>query len=120
MHDTLNPSPPNTAANALRAKFFRGLADPSRLAIMESLRNSSQTVGELEVHTGLSQPNTSNHLACLLECGLVQREQNGRYAVYGLADDKITALLALADDLVSDHHERLAACVRYTGKEDRT
>lgn len=120
MQHTLNPSPPNVAGNTLRAKFFRGLADPSRLTILEALRSSSQTVGELVAHTGLSQPNTSNHLACLLECGLVQREQNGRYAVYGLADDKIIALLALADDLVSDHHERLAACVRYTVEEDRT
>lgn len=120
MHDTLNPSPPNAAANTLRAKFFRGLADPSRLSILEALRNSALTVGELVTHTGLSQSNTSNHLACLLECGLVQREQNGRYAVYGLADTKVIALLALADDLVSDHHERLAACVRYAVKEDRT
>ncbi len=120
MHETLNPSLPNLTVNSLRAKFFRGLADPSRLAILEALRSSSRTVGELVVQTGLSQPNTSNHLACLLECGLVRREQNGRYAVYGLADTRIVALMTLADDLVSDHHERLAACVRYTGKEDRT
>lgn len=120
MQNKLNPSPLNFAVNPLRAKFFRGLADPSRLAILEVLRSSSQTVGELVAQTGLSQSNTSNHLACLLECGLVQREQNGRYAVYGLADAKIIALLALADDLLSDHHERLAACARYTMKEDRT
>lgn len=110
------PSAPHTAAFPLRAKFFHGLADPKRLAILEALRTSSRTVGELVTLTGLSQPNTSNHLSCLLDCGLVSREQQGRYAVYSLADPKVDALLALADDIVGDHHEQLAACTRYDVK----
>ena len=39
--------------------------------------------------TGLSQPNASNHLACLLDCGLVAREARGRYAFYRLADERV-------------------------------
>ncbi len=111
---------PNEAAFPLRAKFFHGLADPKRLAILEALRTSSRTVGELVDLTGLSQPNTSNHLACLLDCGLVTREQRGRYAMYSLADAKVDALLALADEIVMDHHEQLAACARYDVRGGRS
>lgn len=109
---------PGPAVYPLRAKFFRGLADPSRLAILEALRTSSQTVGELVLATGLSQSNTSNHLACLLECGLVTREQRGKYALYALADDRVGALLALADEVLSDHLAQLAACARYGATEE--
>ena len=53
-----------------RAKLFRGLADSSRLAILESLRSGALSVSEIVAVTGLSQPNASNHLRCLSECGL--------------------------------------------------
>jgi DNA-binding transcriptional ArsR family regulator len=98
----------------LRAKFFRGLADPSRLFILDALRTEPLTVGAVAERTGLSQPNTSNHLACLLECGLVDRERHGKCMVYSLADARVAELLVLADALLANHHEQLAACTRYT------
>lgn len=110
-------SPPITAVYPLRAKFFRGLADPSRLAIMESLRPTSQTVGAIVAATGLTQSNVSNHLGCLLECGLVTREQQGRFAVYALADQRVETLLALADEVIADLADTLGACVRYDASE---
>lgn len=113
----IRSSSQSAAVFPLRAKLFRGLADPSRLAILEALRTSSQTVGELVEITGLSQSNPSNHLACLLECGLVQRERQGKYVIYSLADARIAVLLALADEVVSEHVAQLAACTRYATTE---
>lgn len=101
------------AIHPLRAKLFHGFADSSRLAILEVLRSAPQTVGELATLTGLSQPNTSNHLSCLLDCGLVEREQQGRSAVYSIADQRIVALLALADEVLGDHAAQIAACTQY-------
>lgn len=60
---------PTRAALALKAKLFRGFADPSRLSILEALRDGSLSVGEIATATALSQPNVSNHLSCLLDCG---------------------------------------------------
>ncbi len=93
--------------------LFRGFADPSRLAILDALRTEPRSVGELVATTGLGQPNVSNHLACLLDCGLVGREQRGRYAFYALADGRVTDLLALADGLLADVAEGFYACTRY-------
>jgi DNA-binding transcriptional regulator GbsR (MarR family) len=61
----------NDPALELKAKLFRGFADPSRLALLDALRQGERTVTELVAATGLSQPNASAHLACLRECGLV-------------------------------------------------
>lgn len=105
--------PADRAIYPLRAKLFRGFADPSRLAILEALRASPKTVGDIVTTTELGQSNTSNHLACLLDCGLVVREQRGKFAIYSLADDRIASLLALADDVLRDRAERIAACTRY-------
>jgi ArsR family transcriptional regulator, cadmium/lead-responsive transcriptional repressor len=103
---------------ALAAKLFHGLSDGCRLAILEALRAGPQTVSELVAHTGRSQPNTSNHLACLLDCGLVTREQRGRHGVYRLADPRVGALLALADEVLADVATGVAACCRY-GRDGR-
>lgn len=53
----------------LKAKLFRGFGDPSRLSILDALRNGPLTVSELIEATGLSQSNVSNHLGCLRDCG---------------------------------------------------
>ena len=96
-----------------KAKLFRGLSDPSRLSILEALRGGPLSVGEIVEATGLSQPNTSNHLACLLDCGLVSREQRGRFAFYELADGRVHALLEGAEDIVFDVARGVEACRRY-------
>lgn len=92
----------NTTGLNLQAKLFRGFSDPTRLAILTSLRNGPLTVTEVVALSGLSQPNTSNHPACLHDCGLVAREQEGSYVRYGLSDERAMELLNLADELLAD------------------
>lgn len=98
---------------ALKAKLFRGFADPSRLSILEALRDGARSVGELVEATGLSQSNVSNHLACLLDCGLVAREPQGRRVIYDLADDRVGTLLGLADALLEEVAHGVYVCPRY-------
>lgn len=108
-----------TDALALRGKLFRGLADPSRLAILEALRDGARAVGELVEATGLSQPNVSNHLSCLRECGLVTSTQQGRYVRYQLSDARVAALMSLADELVAEVARGVYECTRYTREAQR-
>jgi DNA-binding transcriptional ArsR family regulator len=121
---TLDVSSPADASKAivrtgaealrLRAKLFRGLGDPSRLAILAALDPAPRTVGEIVVATGLTQPNASNHLRCLSECGLVLREAKGRHALYRLADPRVAALLRDADALLAAVATGVPDCERYT------
>ena len=98
---------------AVKAKLFRGFGDPSRLSILDALRRRPLTVGETVAGTGLSQPNVSNHLACLRDCGLVTAKQAGRYVTYQLSDDRVADLIALAESLLADVARGVYECTRY-------
>ena len=79
--------------------MLRGIADSSRLRILEALAHGHRHVLEIVDVTGLNQPNTSNHLAFLLGCRLIKRERSGRFVYYSLADG-VTTLLACIDRLL--------------------
>jgi DNA-binding transcriptional ArsR family regulator len=104
----------------LAAKLFRGFADPSRLSILEALRVGPLVVSEIVAATGLNQPNVSNHLSCLRDCGLVVSEQDGRFVRYQLSDPRVSRLLSLADELLSEVARGVYECTRYTGSDGRT
>lgn len=97
----------------IKAKLFRGFADPSRLSIIEALREGKQSVGELVDMTGLSQPNVSNHLRCLADCDLVRSEREGRYIHYRLSDDRIETILKQSEQLLSEVARGVFECTRY-------
>ena len=97
----------------LRAKLFRGLADPSRLGVIETLREGPLPVSEVVTRTGLSQPNVSMHLACLAECGLVQWQRRGKFVDYKIADKRVLRLLDQAEDLLVGAGSLIECCPRY-------
>ena len=97
----------------LQAKLFRGCSDSSRLSILNELRGGALTVTEIVDRTGLTQPNTSNHLGCLRDCGLVTAEQQGRYVSYQLSDARVAKLLELADDLLAEVAIGVYECIYY-------
>jgi ArsR family transcriptional regulator, cadmium/lead-responsive transcriptional repressor len=97
----------------LVAKYFRGLGDPIRLRILELLRSEVElTVGELVTRLGVPQPKVSNHLACLRWCGFVEARRDGRMVYNRIADSRVAAILDLAESLLADNAEHVAACCR--------
>jgi DNA-binding transcriptional ArsR family regulator len=102
----------------LKAKLFRGFSDPSRLLILEVLRPGPLTVTEIVNATCLSQPNVSNHLSCLRDCGLVTMQQQGRFVAYRLNGEQVEQLLTLADSLLADIAQGIYECTRYALPEE--
>ncbi len=102
---------------ALKAKLFRGFSDPSRLSILESLRSGPKTVGEVVTATGRAQSSISMHLACLYECGLVSREQRGKFVHYRISDGRVDEILRLGDLLLADVAKGVYECTRYEEPE---
>jgi DNA-binding transcriptional ArsR family regulator len=97
----------------LKAKLFRGLADPSRLSILEALRDGPKNVSEVVRITGLAQPNASTHLNCLWCCGLVDKEVRGRFSYYRIKSGKFVRVLDAAENVLEEVHDRIAECARY-------
>lgn len=95
----------------LVAKYFRTLADPSRLRILQLLAAEGELpVGTIAERLAISQPGVSNHLACLRWCGFVAARREHRTVFNFIADERVLTLLDLGDALLSDNAEHVAAC----------
>jgi ArsR family transcriptional regulator len=70
----------------LVAARFKALSEPGRLAILAQLHGGERSVTELARATARGQPNVSQHLAQLLQAGLVASRRQANRVLYRLAD----------------------------------
>ncbi|MGD9673209.1 MAG: ArsR/SmtB family transcription factor [Candidatus Nitrosocosmicus sp.] len=103
----------NVQKLSLKAKLFRGLADTTRLSILECLRNGEKTTSEIVKETNQNQSNISNHLACLLDCGLVRNRREGKNVFYNLNNERVANLLEESDTVLGEIISGLYKCVNY-------
>ncbi|MGZ4181683.1 MAG: ArsR/SmtB family transcription factor [Solirubrobacteraceae bacterium] len=76
----------------LIARRFRVLGEPTRIRLLELLREHDATVTELHEALGASQQNVSKHLGVLLQAGIVRRTKQGTSARYAIVDDGVFEL----------------------------
>ena len=100
-------------ALAAIAAYFQALAEPTRLQVLNLLRERERSVGEIADLCGCSSANISRHLALLTQHGLVQRESRGNSAIYSIADPSVYALCdlvcgSIARKIERDSHEYAA------------
>jgi DNA-binding transcriptional ArsR family regulator len=95
------------------ASLFRGLADPTRLAIVRRLRHGEARVVDLTRELGLGQSTVSAHLACLRDCALVSGRPEGRQMFYALTRPELTDLLVAAEQLLDATGNAVALCPNY-------
>ena len=81
------------------AEVFKALGDPARVRIVNVLANSHESVCicNLIEPLGLSQPTVSHHMKKLVDAGLVEREQRGKWAYFNLVPEAVRTLAAVAD-----------------------
>jgi len=58
-------------------EIFKALADPTRLKILELVKNEEKCICEIIPETGKSQPNVSQHLKVLKIAGLIDERKDG-------------------------------------------
>jgi DNA-binding transcriptional ArsR family regulator len=76
----------------LIAERFRALGEPTRIKLLDRLREGEATVLELTESIGTSQQNVSKHLGVLQRCGIVTRRKQGNYAYYRVVDPGVFEL----------------------------
>jgi DNA-binding transcriptional ArsR family regulator len=86
------PHPLSEPLVDLIARRFRVLGEPTRIRLLDLLREHDATVTELHEALGASQQNVSKHLGVLLQAGIVRRTKEGTSARYAIADDGVFAL----------------------------
>ena len=70
----------------LIAQRFRALSEPTRIKLLDRLREGEATVLELTELIGTTQQNVSKHLGVLLNAGIVTRRKQGTSSLYSIAD----------------------------------
>ena len=76
----------------LIAERFKLLSDPTRLELLQLLRASERSVGELAEAAGIGQPSASKHLALLQAAGVVDKRRAGRSVLYRISDPLVFEL----------------------------
>ncbi len=106
------------------AAYFQALSEPTRLQILNLLRQQERSVGELAELCGCSSANISRHLALLTQRGMVARQSRGNSAIYDIADPSIYALCDLVCGNIARQLERAAlgraAFIRPAAKRARS
>ena len=79
-----------------KAQFFRALAHPTRIRMLEILVRGGRTVQDLQRELGLDQPSVSQQLAVLRSQGIVSAQKEGLSVRYALRDPLVGTLLDVA------------------------
>jgi len=95
-----------------KAEFFKALAHPTRIRILERLRDGEGTVGDLQRALGLDQSVVSQQLAVLRRQGIVQTEKQGATVRYGVRDATLFELLEVARRIFNNHLTMSQALLR--------
>ena len=90
----------------LIAQRFRVLGEPTRIKLLDRLREGEATVLELTALVGTTEQNVSKHLGVLRGAGIVGRRRQGNYSYYSLADE---AVFALCEHVCGSLERRLEA-----------
>lgn len=94
------------------ARVAKGVASSKRLELLELLSQAPRTVEDLAQQAELGVANTSQHLKCLREAGLVESSKRGLYVTYRLAGDDVAGLLIAMRALAEAHLAELPHAVR--------
>ena len=112
------PRPDDTdRLRQFKAEFFKALAHPVRIAILELLRAGPRSVGEIQALTGVPGSSISQQLAILRGRGIVVAERAGTTVHYHAADPQIYVLLDAAREIFYGHLSDSAELLRLVEAE---
>ena len=86
-----------------KAEFFKALAHPLRIKILDALRAGEYGVNELCARLGAEQSNLSQQLAVLRSRNIVSARKNSNNVFYSVRDPAIFRLLDVAKEIFNNH-----------------
>ena len=85
----------------VKAEFFKTLAHPARIRVLELLRDGDRTVGELIPEVGIEASHLSQQLGIMRRANLVQSRKDGATVVYSVGNPMIFELLDVAKQILT-------------------
>jgi DNA-binding transcriptional ArsR family regulator len=96
---------------------FAALADPTRRAVFERLREGPRPVGDIARHLPVSRPAVSQHLRVLKDAGLVTERRDGTRRLYRIDPGGLAAIRDYFDDFWNEALAALKAAAESEGRE---
>jgi len=110
------------SADALRqfkAEFFQALGHPTRIAIVEQLRDGELSAGVLIERLGIEQANASQHLAVLRAKNILINRKAGNQVFYSVRDPLIIEVLDVMRRYFLVHMNEVVATLKAIGRAGR-
>ena len=107
------------ALRRFKASIFQALAHPTRIAIVEVLRDGELTAGTVIDRLGLEQANASQHLAVLRSRNIVSKRREGNQVFYSVRDPLLIDVLDIMRRYFQAHVEEAMATLRAIETEER-
>jgi DNA-binding transcriptional ArsR family regulator len=101
------------ALRQFKSEIFQALANPTRIAIVEALREGEMSAGKLIEKLGIEQANASQHLSILRARQIVVNRKAGNQVFYSIRDP---ALLEVLDILRRYFYSQLSQTVTMLGE----
>jgi DNA-binding transcriptional ArsR family regulator len=89
--------------STFKADFFKALAHPLRISILDALRDGEMTVNEIGERFGVEPANASQQLSVLRNRNIVQARKAGASVYYSIVDPTVFTLLDVARDIFNSH-----------------
>ena len=100
------------AMQRVKSEFFKALAHPARIHVLEILARGERSVTELSEQVGIESSHMSQQLGVLRRAALIQPRKDGLMTYYSLTDPRIAEILQLARQVLvtymQDAAEQLA------------
>jgi ArsR family transcriptional regulator len=112
-----------TATHELRrfkAEIFQALAHPTRIAIVEALRNGEMSAGQIIDQLGLEQANASQHFAVLRSKQVVVNRKEGNQVFYSLRDPVLIEVLDVLKRYFYSHLSQTMSMLKEMRMDQRT
>lgn len=109
----------NQPVHRFKAEFFKVLAHPARLAILDHLRNGEKNVNELQALLEADQSTISQQLARLRNGNLVDTRKDGTSVYYSVRDPMIFQLMDVAREIFNRQMINHQALLEQVTEADR-
>jgi DNA-binding transcriptional ArsR family regulator len=107
------------ALRQFKADFFQALAHPTRIAIVEQLREGELSAGTIIERLGIEQANASQHLAILRAKNILVNRKAGNQVFYSVRDRRIVQILDIMRQYFQAHMSEVLATLRAIDKADK-
>src|SRR3954471_20758390 len=108
------------ALRRFKAEIFQALAHPTRIAIVETLREGELPAGVIIARLGLEQANASQHLAVLRAKNIVVNRREGNQVFYSVRDPLLIEVLDIMRRYFQAHIEEALASLQEMDAGDDT